>query len=420
MTTRVPLVWAEAPLESVALRLAQDEVGWLPVVAERATEEPEEDVPLRRVLGVVSRGVRLRGAAPRARRAGDGEPRGPARRARPRGAAPPRPGRRRRSARLLPRRRRRARPPAGRARLRRRPRRGGRRDRLRHRAGGAPQGPRARAREVRHGRRGRRRATTAGSSVDVASTRAESYEYPGALPKVEHAGIRSDLARRDFSINAMAVSLKPETYGDLFDYFGGREDLDAGRIVVLHNLSFIEDPTRILRAIRYESRYGLRMDEHTLNLARACCAMDLVGDLSSARLRDELVSLLDEEKVDFSLRRVEELGVWPADPRPAARGRDARARWCSAATTLRLGARARRRGAALAAAPRLAAARPRSRRRSRPGRCACACAARTPPCSSPGAGRRSTPAGPGRPRPERGRAVRPRRRRAASRPCWRR
>ena len=148
--------------------------------------------------------------------------------------------------------------------------------------------------------------------VDVASTRAESYEYPGALPKVEHASIRSDLARRDFSINAMAVSLRPETFGDLFDYFSGREDLLAGRIVVLHNLSFIEDPTRILRAIRYESRYGLRMDEHTLNLARACCAMDLVGDLSSARLRDELVSLLDEEKVDFALRRAEELGVWPA------------------------------------------------------------------------------------------------------------
>jgi tRNA nucleotidyltransferase (CCA-adding enzyme) len=80
----------------------------------------------------------------------------------------------------------------------------------------------------------------------------------------------------------------------------------------LHNLSFIEDPTRILRAVRYESRYGLRMDDHTLNLARACCAMDLVGDLSSARLRDELISLLDEEKVDFSLRRMEELGLGPS------------------------------------------------------------------------------------------------------------
>jgi len=145
--------------------------------------------------------------------------------------------------------------------------------------------------------------------VDVASTRRESYEYPAALPKVEHAGIRSDLARRDFTINALAVSLKPETFGDLYDYFGGVDDLAAGRIVVLHNLSFIEDPTRILRAIRYETRYGLRMDEHTLNLARACCAMDLVGDLSSARLRDELAALLDEEKIEFSLHRLEELGL---------------------------------------------------------------------------------------------------------------
>jgi tRNA nucleotidyltransferase (CCA-adding enzyme) len=145
--------------------------------------------------------------------------------------------------------------------------------------------------------------------IDVASTRSESYDYPAALPKVEHATIRSDLARRDFTINAMAVSLKPETYGALLDFFGGLADLEGRRIVVLHNLSFIEDPTRILRAIRYENRYGLRMDRHTYNLARACSAMDLVGDLSSARLRDELFLLLNEEKVDFSLRRLEELGL---------------------------------------------------------------------------------------------------------------
>ena len=159
---------------------------------------------------------------------------------------------------------------------------------------------------VAHGDGGRRQR------VDVASTRSESYAYPAALPKVEHAGIRSDLARRDFTINAMAVSLKPESFGDLYDFYGGLADLDARRIVVLHNLSFIEDPTRVLRAIRYENRYGLRMDEHTLNLARACCAMDLVGDLSSARLRDELIALLDEERVDFTLRRIEELGLTPS------------------------------------------------------------------------------------------------------------
>ncbi len=148
--------------------------------------------------------------------------------------------------------------------------------------------------------------------VDVASTRRESYAYPTALPKVEHAGIRSDLSRRDFTINALAVSLKPDSYGDMLDYFGGVEDLARRRIVVLHNLSFIEDPTRILRAIRYENRYGLRMDEHTFSLARACCSMDLVGDLSSARLREELVSLLDEPRVEFSLRRLDEVGLTPS------------------------------------------------------------------------------------------------------------
>lgn len=151
-----------------------------------------------------------------------------------------------------------------------------------------------------------------GLRVDIASTRSESYDFPAALPKVEHASIRSDLARRDFTMNAMAVSLKPETWGTLFDYFGGLRDLEARRIVVLHNLSFIEDPTRILRAVRYESRYGLRMDRHTLNLARACSAMDLIGDLSSARLRDELVLLLDEPRVDFALRRLEELDLGPS------------------------------------------------------------------------------------------------------------
>ena len=252
----------------------------------------------------------------------------------------------------------------------------------------------------------------------MASTRAESYEYPGALPKVEHASIRSDLARRDFSINAMAVSLKPETFGDLFDFFGGREDLLARRIVVLHNLSFIEDPTRILRAVRYESRYGLRMDEHTLNLARACCAMDLVGDLSSARLRDELVSLLDEEKVDFALRRAEELGVWPAvhgrlrvDERTRAlvrRSDDLRRRHALAGG-----------GAELAAAPRVAAARPRPRGDRRLGRAHAHCAGRTPPCSparrsSPGAWSTASRAGPAR------RSCTTWRPRSRSRPCWRR
>ena len=99
--------------------------------------------------------------------------------------------------------------------------------------------------------------------VDVASTRTEFYDYPAALPKVEHATIRGDLARRDFSINAMAVSLNPRDFGALLEFFGGLDDLRGKRIRVLHNLSFIEDPTRIFRAVRYEDRYGFRMDRHT-------------------------------------------------------------------------------------------------------------------------------------------------------------
>ncbi|MHB9112973.1 MAG: CBS domain-containing protein, partial [Thermoleophilia bacterium] len=145
--------------------------------------------------------------------------------------------------------------------------------------------------------------------IDVATTRTEFYDYPAALPSVEHASIRQDLFRRDFTINAMAVSLKGEDLGKVLDFFGGLKDLDAGVIRVLHNLSFIEDPTRIFRAVRYENRYGFRMDEETRALARGCVEMRLVGDLSSARLRDELVALLGESDVAWTLGRLFELGV---------------------------------------------------------------------------------------------------------------
>jgi tRNA nucleotidyltransferase (CCA-adding enzyme) len=145
--------------------------------------------------------------------------------------------------------------------------------------------------------------------IDVATARAEFYDFPAALPSVEHASIRQDLFRRDFTINAMAVSLKPEHFGSVVDFFGGLHDLRAKKLRVLHNLSFIEDPTRIFRAVRYENRYGFRMDEQTRSLARACVDMHLVGDLSSARLRDELVALLSEARVDWTLGRLYELEV---------------------------------------------------------------------------------------------------------------
>ena len=149
----------------------------------------------------------------------------------------------------------------------------------------------------------------AGERVDVVTTRTEFYDAPGALPTVERAGLREDLFRRDFTINAMAASLKPADFGRLADPFGGRQDLEAGVVRVLHNLSFIEDPTRIFRAIRYEARYGFRLDEHSARLARGCVEMGLVGDLSSARLRDELVQLLEDPGATEGIRRLGELGV---------------------------------------------------------------------------------------------------------------
>ncbi len=158
-----------------------------------------------------------------------------------------------------------------------------------------------------------------GGRVDVATTRTEFYDEPGALPAVEQAPILQDLYRRDFTINAMAVSLKGEDFGRLVDPFDGLADLRSGVIRVLHGLSFIDDPTRIFRAVRYENRYGFRMDGHTTALARACVEMGLVGELSSARLREELKALLSEEDVGDAVLRLDELGLAQAiHPRLAA------------------------------------------------------------------------------------------------------
>ena len=148
-----------------------------------------------------------------------------------------------------------------------------------------------------------------GKRVDVATTRTEFYDYPAALPTVEQATIQQDLFRRDFTINAMAASLKGEDFGCLVDPFGGLRDLEQRIVRVLHNLSFIDDPTRIFRAVRYENRYGFHMDKHTYGLARACVEMNLVGELSSARLRDELQDLLSEDRVDHAVLRLRGLAI---------------------------------------------------------------------------------------------------------------
>jgi tRNA nucleotidyltransferase (CCA-adding enzyme) len=130
--------------------------------------------------------------------------------------------------------------------------------------------------------------------VDLASTRRETYAQPGALPQVEPAPLDEDLARRDFTVNAMAASLDEPRIGELRDPHGGQADLDAGVIRILHPRSFIDDPTRLLRAVRYESRFGFRMDEDTERRAREAIAADAPSTVSGARIRDELLDLLGE------------------------------------------------------------------------------------------------------------------------------
>jgi tRNA nucleotidyltransferase (CCA-adding enzyme) len=144
--------------------------------------------------------------------------------------------------------------------------------------------------------------------VDVVTARRERYEAPAALPVVEPGTIDDDLARRDFTINAMAASLGADDLGRLVDPFHGREDLEAQTIRVLHDRSFVDDPTRIFRAIRYASRYGFEIDDHTLELARSAIEAGLVARLTPARLRDELLLLLDEPQAPASIRRLGELG----------------------------------------------------------------------------------------------------------------
>ena len=143
--------------------------------------------------------------------------------------------------------------------------------------------------------------------IDVASARSEHYEQPAALPVVEHASIVHDLRRRDFTVNAMAVSVKSADFGSLLDPHRGRADLRDGLIRVLHPLSFVEDPTRLFRAVRYESRYRFAIDPATLDLARSCIEMGLVAGLSGARVRDELMAVLDEPAAPASLRRMDDL-----------------------------------------------------------------------------------------------------------------
>lgn len=160
-----------------------------------------------------------------------------------------------------------------------------------------------------HARFGTATVCTRDLSFDLARTRTEIYAEPGALPTVFAARLTDDLRRRDFAINAMAVALSRDDLGHLYDPHGGLADLDAGRVRILHGSSFLDDPTRLLRAVRYEARLGFAMDEDTERAARAAIAEEAMSTVSGARVRDELMDLLAELEAPTGVERMRELGL---------------------------------------------------------------------------------------------------------------
>jgi tRNA nucleotidyltransferase (CCA-adding enzyme) len=143
--------------------------------------------------------------------------------------------------------------------------------------------------------------------IDLATARKESYARPAALPTVEFSSLKDDLVRRDFTVNAMAVSINKESFGRLIDFFGGRADLYRGRIRVMHDGSFIDDPTRIFRAVRFESRFSFAIDRHTEELIKGAIELSMFEKVEPQRIRDELALILKEDQPLDAIRRMAEL-----------------------------------------------------------------------------------------------------------------
>jgi tRNA nucleotidyltransferase (CCA-adding enzyme) len=148
-----------------------------------------------------------------------------------------------------------------------------------------------------------------GFKLDVATARTEYYEYPTALPTVEQSSIKKDLYRRDFTINALAVRINGTGFGDVLDFYGGQRDLNDKVIRVLHGLSFVEDPTRVFRAIRFEMRYSFHLGKDTAALIVGAVKMNLFQRLSGHRLLEELKLLLAEREPKRALKRLADLDL---------------------------------------------------------------------------------------------------------------
>lgn len=145
--------------------------------------------------------------------------------------------------------------------------------------------------------------------VDVASARREYYTMPAALPIVENSSIKLDMARRDFTINTLAISLNPETYGVLIDYFGAGQDLKDKTIRIIHNLSFVEDPTRVFRAIKFSNRFGFNIGKVTSNLIKNALKIDTFKHLSGLRVLSELKQIFSEQNPIPAVETMTSYGV---------------------------------------------------------------------------------------------------------------
>ncbi len=148
-----------------------------------------------------------------------------------------------------------------------------------------------------------------GFKVDVASARLEHYRFPADLPSVEMSSIKLDLYRRDFTINTLAIQLNPGKFGTLIDFFQAQKDIKEKVIRILHNLSFVEDPTRVYRAIRFEQRFGFTIGKLTAHLIKNVVEMDFFRQLSGRRVFTELRLIFEEENPAPTVQRLDDYGL---------------------------------------------------------------------------------------------------------------
>jgi tRNA nucleotidyltransferase (CCA-adding enzyme) len=150
---------------------------------------------------------------------------------------------------------------------------------------------------------------TNGLKVDIVTTRREKYPYSAALPVVSPGSLREDLTRRDFTINAMAINLVGSKDQEIIDPYGGQDDLVSGKIRILHNLSFKDDPTRILRAVRFSQRFDFKIEPKTLELLKEAITDRALDRVNPHRMRDELILIFKEQNPFKSIKQLSDLGA---------------------------------------------------------------------------------------------------------------